>query len=230
MRVRQVTMDETTSWASPVRSDSAEGTGFSMEHVSALLLRPWAESDAAGMREAIDEDVGHLKPWLSWSLAEPVSLERTRNRLREYVDQFQQGLAWRYAITPHDQTSLILGGAGLNVRVGPGAHDVGYWVRRSATRQGIAAAAVSALAVHAFSDRRIDRLVIQCDVANSASASFARAIGFLFRGSASATYPDGRLRPLLQFEMTRDRYRKVFASRIQERARRVRLLIDHPPS
>jgi hypothetical protein len=37
------------------------GTVFSMRYYSALLLRPWAESDAAGLREAIDEDVGHLK-------------------------------------------------------------------------------------------------------------------------------------------------------------------------
>lgn len=59
-----------------------------------LLLRPWAESDAPALREAIDEDVGHLKPWLSWTLEEPATLERTRARLVEWVDQFRRPGSW----------------------------------------------------------------------------------------------------------------------------------------
>jgi RimJ/RimL family protein N-acetyltransferase len=198
----------------------------SNEHYSTLLLRPWAESDASGLREAIDEDLGHLEPWLSWSLEEPKTLEQTRVRLRGYVDQFRKGQAFRYAITPQDRPSLILGGAGLSCRVGPAAHDVGYWVRRSAIRQGIAAAAVSTLAVHAFAERSVDRLVIQCDVANATSAAMARALEFQFIGSATAAYPDGSPRPVLQFEMARESYHLRHASMLRERARRVHLVSD----
>ena len=194
-----------------------------IRHYSDLLLRPWSESDAPALRDAIDEDVDHLKPWLSWTLEEPATLERTRARLRDYVEQFHAGRAFRYAITPLDRPAVILGGAHLNRRVGPDAHDVGYWVRRSAVRQGIAAAAVSALVVHTFEERDVERLVIQCDVDNSASADLARALGFGFVGNDAGMYPDGRPRPLLRFELTRERFRRHHAATLRERARRVHL-------
>ena len=200
--------------------------GGSSEHYATLLLRPWAESDASGLREAIDEDVGHLKPWLSWTLEEPATLEQTRARLGGYVEQFRTGQAFRYAITPLDRPMLILGGAGLNHRVGPAAHDVGYWVRRSVARQGIAAATVSTLAVHAFEQRQVDRLMIQSDVANFRSAAVARALGFQFIGTAMATYPDGAPRLVVQFEMAREIYHLRHAPTLRARARRVHFVTD----
>lgn len=193
---------------------------------SPLLLRPWAESDVVGLRAAIDEDVGHLKPWLSWTLEEPATPERTRDRLGEWVDEFRQSRAFRYAITPLDRPSLILGGAHLNHRVGPAAHDVGYWVRKSAVRRGIASAAVSALVIHAFERRKVERLVIQCDVANAASEAFARALGFERIGTATATYPAGAPRPVSRFEMILESYRLRHRPTLGDRARRVRLVTD----
>lgn len=208
-----------------MRSSSGSGpAGGPGVRYDALVLRPWAESDAPGLREAIDEDVDHLRPWLSWSLEEPATLEHTRLRLRGYVSQFRTGQAFRYAIAPLDRPQRILGGAHLNCRVGPGAHDIGYWVRKSAARQGIAAAAVSTLAIHAFEERQVGRLVLQCDVANTASAAFARALGFRFTGPVTAAYPDGRERPVLQFEMSAEDYRLHYQPVFRDRARRVQLV------
>jgi RimJ/RimL family protein N-acetyltransferase len=195
---------------------------------ASLLLRPWSESDAPALRAAIDEDVGHLKPWLSWTLEEPATLEHTRGRLREYVDQYRSGQAFRYAITPGNEPSRVLGGAHLNCRVGPDAHDVGYWVRGSAVRQGIAAAAVSALVVHCFTNRSVVRLVIQCDVANAASAALAEVLGFRFAGIVDTRFPDGSPRPVRQFELPAEEYRLRYGTALRDRARRVRLLTDAP--
>ena len=191
---------------------------------SALLLRPWVEADAPELRRAIDDDVTHVKPWLSWSLEEPASLEKTRARLATHIEQFRTGQAYRYAITPADRPSTILGGASLNTRVGPSAHDVGYWVRKSAARQGIAAAAVAALVVLAFDERGVHRLVIQCDTANTVSAAFARHLGFQYAGAVDARFPDGSPRPVLQFEMVRERFRDQHEPALRQRARRVCLV------
>ena len=188
-----------------------------------LLLRPWTTADAAGLREAIDEDLDHLKPWLSWTLEEPASLEGTRDRLDRWVDDFRAGRGFRYAVTPLERPSRILGGANLNRRVGPDAHDVGYWVRKSATRQGIAGAAVSALVVHAFEEREVERLAVRCDVANAGSVAFARALGFRPVGETTNEYPDGSPRPVHLLEMTRADYRHRHAPALRERARVVRL-------
>lgn len=190
---------------------------------SPLLLRPWTEDDAPALREAIDEDVDHLKPWLSWTLEEPASLERTRERLSRWVAQFQAGEGFRWALVSPDEPSRILGGANLNCRFGPDAHDVGYWVRKSAARQGIAAAAVARLAVHAFEGREVERLVSQCDVGNARSAAFARALGFRFVGEAKTEYPDGSPRPVLRFEMRRESYFREHAPALRGRAGRVKL-------
>jgi RimJ/RimL family protein N-acetyltransferase len=135
------------------------------------------------------------------------------------------GQARRFA-TPLDRPTLILGEAVLNSRVGPGAHDIGYWVRSSAVRQGIAAAAVSTLAVHAFGQHGVDRLVIRCDVANTSSAAMARALRFEFIGAETATYPDGAPRPVFRFEMARESYRTQHEPMLRERARRVQLVTD----
>jgi RimJ/RimL family protein N-acetyltransferase len=187
-----------------------------------LLLRAWVEADAAGLREAIDEDLAHLKPWMTWTLEEPATLEQTRARIAGYIDQSRTGRAYRYAITPADRPSLILGAANLYTRAGPYVHDVGYWVRKSAARQGIAGSAVSALLVEAFRGRGVRRVIIQCDVANVASAAFARHLGFQSVGTAERTHPDGSPRPILEFEMTREAYLRQYEPALRDRARRVR--------
>lgn len=172
-----------------------------------LLLRPWREADVGALRAAIDEDLSHLKPWLSWTLEEPVTEEETRARLRKWIEQCQSGQAFRYAIVPADQPSLILGGAHLKCRVEAAAHDLGYWVRRSAARQGIASAAASALIIHGFEKLQVDRLVIRCDRGNQASEAFARALDFRYVGEQEDRHADGSRRPVHQFELRIEDYR-----------------------
>lgn len=191
-----------------------------------LLLRPWVEADVDGMRQAIDEDVHHLRPWLGWTLEEPLTLARTKLRLREYGDQFRKRLAFRYAITPKNRPAVILGGVHLKRRSGSAVYEVGYWVRGSAVRQGIASAAVARLVVHAFDHRHAKRLLIRCDTANERSAAFAQAIGFEFLGEGRASYPNGEPRPVLEFDLTRENYHSRHAETLRKRAGHVRLMKD----
>lgn len=188
-----------------------------------LLLRPWEETDVTGLRAAIDEDVSHVRPWLTWSLEEPATPERTRERLLEQIEQYHSDIAWRFAITPADQPAVILGGANLYPTFGPAARGLGYWVRRSAAGAGVAGSAVAALIVEAFADPEIGRMIIQCDVGNAASAAFARRLGFAYTGEAERTYPDGTPRPVLEFELTRAQYDAEHATSLRDRARRVRI-------
>lgn len=196
----------------------------------ALILRPWTDSDGPALREAIDEDLGHLRPWLGWTLEEPSSPEETGARIARWVRQFREGRGFRYAIAFEDKPFRILGGTGLNHCIGPGAYTVGYWVRRSVARQGIASAAVSALVVRAFEDLSVDRLVIECDVANGASASFARGLGFEPIGTATTTYPDRTPRPVYRFGLAREGYRRRHATAFRRRARDVHLVSEIVPS
>lgn len=189
-----------------------------------LVLRPWSESDAPALREAIDEDVSHVRPWMSWSLDEPSTVERTLEKLRDWVDQYRSGLVLRFAIQRLNQSDRILGGANLGRRAGPGARDLGYWVRASAARRGIAASAACALIERAFADDDTDRVVILCDVGNDRSVRLAGALGFTAIDPAVVAYPDGKPRPVLRFELTRERYDERECAHVRERAARVRIL------
>lgn len=196
-----------------------------MNRASDLLLRRWTEADAAALREAIDEDVGHLKPWLSWTLEEPVSVEQTRQRLAGYVDQYRVGEAYRYAITSAERPHLILGGANVYPRHGRSAFEIGYWVRKSAARMGVAQAAVAALLVEVFRRPHVERVSIRCDVTNTASAAFAERIGFQFAQRVDGSFADGSPRPLRELAMTAGDYRER-ESELREQARRVRWAVD----
>lgn len=186
-----------------------------------LRLRPWAIADAEALREAIDEDVEHLRPWLTWTLEEPATLVRTRERLRQWVERVREGRAIRFAITPVDEPAHILGGAHLNWRERPAAYDLGYWVRASAARQGIATAAAASLIVHAFDKLDQPRLILHCDIANERSAAMAERLGFRFTREGEAAYPDGTPRCVRQFEMTRQAFHDDHAASLREAARRV---------
>lgn len=188
-----------------------------------LLLRPWVREDAPALRAAIDEDVDHIRPWLTWSLEEPATLERTLERIDGWIEQVRSGKARRYAVAPVAEPATILGGANLYTRAEPSERGVGYWLRRSATGQGIADAAVAALVIAAFREPRVDRIVIECDVANEASARFAERLGFAPAGRAERRYPDGSPRTLRVFGMSRDVYAEQ-AAEMAGRARRIGVL------
>jgi len=190
--------------------------------MSGLLLRPWKEADASGLRQAIDEDIDHLRPWMGWMRGEPATLSSTVDRLADWVEQFRSGRGFRYAIVRAEQPAVILGGANLNCRFGPTAHDVGYWVRRSAIGQGIAGSAAARLIVYAFSKPHIERLVIQSDVGNDPSAGMAWALGFEYLESVTITYDDGSPRPIHRFEMKRSGF-AAHETRLRDRSRNVRM-------
>src|SRR5207248_18722 len=111
----------------------------------------------------------------------------------------------------------LLGGGGLHPRTGPGGMDIGYWVRASSARQGIAAEAAAALTRVGIEICKADRIEIHVDPGNEASLGVPRKLGFteeatLRRGSPRrrrtilARRPvDGRPRDRRPVPVSRDR-------------------------
>ena len=170
---------------------------------SPLTLRPWRLSDAVRLRAAIDEDVEHLRPWLGWARNEPSTLDETEAMVRSWITDFGTGDGIRFAIVPSESPNLILGGAGLNRRLGPTEYTLGYWVRKSATRRGIASAATAGVVCHAFNRIGLDRVLAEFDEGNEASMAVAEALGFKWVGRFSTKYADGSPRPVVRFGLTR---------------------------
>jgi RimJ/RimL family protein N-acetyltransferase len=72
----------------------------------------------------------------------------------------------------------VLGGCGISRRIGPGAAEIGYWLRPTATGRGIVTAAAGALTDAAMALPDVTRVEIHCDEANTRSAAVPRRLGF----------------------------------------------------
>lgn len=125
-----------------------------------------------------------------------------QKRLAGYAADFAAGARWRYAVVDPDGQRL-LGGASLHPYPGPGALEVGYWVRSSELRRGIASTAAAALTRHAFIAHGVERVEIWCDETNLASAAVAEALGFARAGSRVSARSDGTARDLRIYRLSR---------------------------
>jgi RimJ/RimL family protein N-acetyltransferase len=142
-----------------------------------LVLRCWEPRDAALLKEAIDPSLDHLRPWMPWTAHEPQSVEAKAERLRVFRGEFDLDRDYVYGILSRDER-LAIGSSGLHTRHGEGNLEIGYWIRASHARQGLATEAASALVKVAFELAMTERVEIHCHPANTASAAIPHKLGF----------------------------------------------------
>jgi RimJ/RimL family protein N-acetyltransferase len=145
-----------------------------------VVLRRHRRSDCVPLVIAVNQSLAHLAPWMVWA-QEPASEASIGAFLDESMRTFDAGSDFGYAIVDPAR-DLIVGGAGLHRRLGPGAIEIGYWVHVGHTRRGIATAVAVALRDEARSIG-IDRVELHCDEGNVASAGVARRAGFELLGT-----------------------------------------------
>jgi len=123
-----------------------------------VQIRRYRIDDAAAVVEAARESVRDIQPWMPWCHAS-YSIEESRSWIDVQVAAFGQGTAFEFAIESAD--GRYLGGCGLN-QIDQANHraNLGYWVRSSATRKGVATAAVRAVRDWAFDRTGLIRLEI----------------------------------------------------------------------
>ncbi|AUX20230.1 acetyltransferase [Sorangium cellulosum] len=168
-----------------------------------LVLRAWRPEDAPALKEAIDASIEHLRPWMPWAMREPSPVESTAELLSQFADDFAAGRDFPYGIFSGDERE-VLGGTGLHPRIGPGALEIGYWLRVTATRRGHATEAVAALTRVALEELGMSRVEIRCDPRNGASAAVARRLGYrhVTTLKANTLTPTGEPRDTMVWEQT----------------------------
>src|SRR5437764_2575987 len=142
-----------------------------------LLLRPFRADDLLHLRHAIDESLEEVQRWLPWGAEEPSSLEHLAARIDKYATECAAGTAWRLALVD-DPDGRLLGSGALLPYPGPGALEVGYWVRAREAGQGLATRAAAALIRYAFRERGVERMELWTRPGNDASADGASRSGF----------------------------------------------------
>ena len=142
-----------------------------------LVVRCWEPRDAPRLKEAIDSSLDHLRPWMPWAQHEPQTLAEKVELLREFRGQFDLGANAVYAIFDAAD-ERVLGGSGLHPRIGPGALEIGYWIRADAVGQGYATESTAALTRVAFEVADVERVEIHCAPENDASAAIPPKLGY----------------------------------------------------
>ena len=127
---------------------------------------------------------------MDWVAEEPESLEEWVQRLRRFRARFDLGEDFVYAIFDRDETEVV-GGTGLHPRVGPNALEIGYWIRASRTREGLATEATAALTRVAFELCAVDRVELRIDPRNEKSLPIARRLRFAEEATLRRRLPGG---------------------------------------
>lgn len=153
-----------------------------------LIVRCYQPSDVQMLADAVAESVDHLKPWMPWVHAEPEDFQVKVDRLRRFRGEFDLGEDFIYGIFNKEETRL-LGGTGLHTRIGDGQLEIGYWIHKDYTNQGLVTESTAALVKVAFEILHIHRLEIHCDPQNLASAAIPRKLGFTHEGTLRAKTP-----------------------------------------
>jgi RimJ/RimL family protein N-acetyltransferase len=141
-----------------------------------IRIRPFATEDVEPLYEAVRESVKQLCHWMVWCHAN-YSIEDSRSFVWSSERDWDRADRYSFVIEDTRDGSLV-GSVGLSSIVS--AHrfaNLGYWVRTSRTRQGIARAAVVLAAGFAFERLGLERLELIIPVSNEASRRVAERAG-----------------------------------------------------
>ena len=143
---------------------------------ASILIRPYREEDIPLVFEAVRESIPELSRWLTWChpdyskqdcAAFVLSCEGAWNKREEFS----------FAVV-ESATGRFLGGAGLNLlNYAHGFANLGYWVRSSCTRCGIATAAVRVTARFGFGELNLNHIQILAATGNTGSQRVAEKAG-----------------------------------------------------
>lgn len=170
-----------------------------------MILRPWQVADAPRLKQAIDENLEHLRPWMPWAVQEPSPLEAIEERIAAFLRNFESGAEFVYGMLARDD-GRVVGGCGLHRRIDDG-FEIGYWLDHRELGRGLATEASAALLREAFRDPRVRRVQVCCDPRNRASAGVPRRLGFVHVKTLTGetTAPDGSPRDTMVWEYLHSR-------------------------
>lgn len=166
-----------------------------------LVIRCWEPRDAPLLKDALDTSLDHLQAWMPWARDEPKPVEQKAELLRLFRGRFDLDQDYVYGLFSADEREAV-GGSGLHTRVGDDAFEIGYWIRASATRRGIATETTAALTRVAFEFCGVDRVELHVDPANVASLGVPRKLGFAEEARLRRRLPEAR--DMVVFTLFRD--------------------------
>ena len=122
-----------------------------------------------------------MTPWMPWCHAN-YSIEDSRNWVTARALAWSNGEAYEFAMVDARDGSY-LGGCGLNhIDSANKMANLGYWVRSSRTKRGVATAATMLLAEWGFRELKLNRIEIVVAIENHLSQNVAAKAGATSEG------------------------------------------------
>ena len=155
-----------------------------------LLLRPKQPGDGALTADAVAETWDDLHQWMRWA-------EHRESFTAESLEIRDRQVMASFLLREVIELIGIDVASGLPV-VWCGLHDIdwqarhcdtGYWVRKSAQRQGLATEAANAMVRYAFGALGMRRVGLTHSAGNEASRRIAEHLGFSLEGIQRAANP-----------------------------------------
>ena len=174
-----------------------------------LLIRRWDLDDAAGLKEAIDTSLEHLRPWMPWAHHEPESLDKKRERIARQRVEFLVGESLHFGVFS-SEGARVLGSVSIRITAASGTANFGYWLRADEARRGYATEAVLGCMFVAFRGLDVLTAEIYCDPANVRSAAIPARLGYHRIPAAVRKTSDGRDRVSEVWQMARDRFEEIY--------------------
>ena len=142
---------------------------------SRISIRPFEIGDEGPALEAALESVNEVGPFMPWCHG-LIALDDLHRWIEAQVAARKAGTAYEFVIEQAD--GRFLGGCGLNqIDAANRRANLGYWVRTSAARRGVATTAVRELVHWGFDHTDLVRLEIIVSTENVASLRTASKAG-----------------------------------------------------
>lgn len=146
-----------------------------------VLLRPYRSDDADDLYAAARESIAEVSPWMKWCHPD-YAIEESTTWIEQCAERWREGTEYNFVIADSKDGSF-LGGCGLNnLNLSDRIANLGYWVRTSQTRRGIASTATRLLARFGFEELKLNRIEIIASIDNQASQRVAEKVGAIREG------------------------------------------------
>ncbi len=140
-----------------------------------ITIRRYAPGDENALHEAVTESIRELTKYDFFHAG--YSLQDAKISVDSNVRSWGEGSAYYYVIEG-TSTGRYLGHCSIaELDLASGVAVIGYWVRTSSTRQGIATAAARLVACLGFEDLGLAHLYIPMQSGNVASRRVAEKLG-----------------------------------------------------
>jgi len=181
-----------------------------------IQIRLYEEWHAQSLFDLADNNREHLGQYLGW-VQHTHSVNDSLNFIKSTRKSFVNGQGIHANIVYKGQ---FAGGIGLHIRNRmAGIGEIGYWLGSSFTGKGIMTRAVSTLLDYTFGSLKLNRVVIRCDLRNTASCAIPTRLGFTHEGiHRESVYANNEFGDMNIFALVADEWRvkqvSVFEHRV----------------